>query len=148
MQHLCEVPLYITFIKCALIVWIFTAPAIMASQFDDDVSRHFFNICQNNRWPNNALQLTIVKTSDGSSTSTNEREVCHTSGCHGSSYLVCQYESGLGERPETFHLNLHLTRQESQSWWGHTHPQLSSSIQVLISACIMLSSYTTASQKA
>lgn len=26
-----------------------------------------------------------------------------------SSYLVCQYESGLEEIPETLHLNLHLT---------------------------------------
>lgn len=30
-------------------------------------------------------------------------------GCHGSSYLVCQCESGRGERPETLHLKLHLT---------------------------------------
>lgn len=35
--------------------------------------------------------------------------VNHTSGCHGSGYLVCQCESGLGERPETLHLKLHLT---------------------------------------
>ena len=34
---------------------------------------------------------------------------CHTSGCHGSSYLVCQCESGLGESSETLHLKLHLT---------------------------------------
>lgn len=37
------------------------------------------------------------------------KEGNHTSGCHGSSYLVCQCESGLGERPETLHLKLHLT---------------------------------------
>lgn len=37
------------------------------------------------------------------------RGACHTSGCHDSSYLVCQCESGLGERPETLHLKLHLT---------------------------------------
>lgn len=60
-----------------------------------------------NRWPNSEWQTcgcATVMMQHGQT-----EGACHTSCCRGGSYLVCQCESGLGERPETLHLKLHLT---------------------------------------
>lgn len=67
---------------------------------------------------------------------------CHTSGCHGSSYLVCQCESGLGERSETLHLKLHLTDRRVKADAATPTQTI-----VLLCACSWFTSHTTTAHR-
>lgn len=66
----------------------------------------------------------------------------HTSGCHGSSYLVCQCESGLGERSETLHLKLHLTDRRVKADAATPTQTI-----VLLCACSWFTSHTTTAHR-